>query len=65
MNFASAQTVLTPEELKTAEQILREKPASISQDSFEIIKNKIFSGVPQAEYILVRHSGFGGSYLFL
>ncbi|KAF9451318.1 GMC oxidoreductase [Macrolepiota fuliginosa MF-IS2] len=52
LNFESAQSILTSDELATAKELLSTKPASISQESFDLIKNKINNGVPQAEFIL-------------
>ncbi|EKM74904.1 hypothetical protein AGABI1DRAFT_109751 [Agaricus bisporus var. burnettii JB137-S8] len=52
LNFAPAQTVLSQEELEMAEALLQTKPDSISQDAFDLIKQKITDGIPQAEYLL-------------
>ncbi|KAF5353559.1 hypothetical protein D9756_008091 [Leucocoprinus leucothites] len=61
LNFAPAQTVLNKADLQTAQQLLKRKPASISQDAFDAIKDKVFSGVPQAEYILFNSFSGGPS----
>lgn len=52
------EKVLTPAEIATAQTLLATKPAGIPQDQFDIIKNNIFNGVPQAEYILVSSAAF-------
>jgi hypothetical protein len=52
--MSPANKVLTPAELLYTQTLLQTKPPTISQDQFNIIKNQILNGVPQAEYILVR-----------
>lgn len=52
--MAPLQTVLTPEEIEEAHTLLSEKPPTILQDSFDIIKQQIFSGLPQIEFLMVR-----------
>jgi hypothetical protein len=54
--MAPAQVVLTPSELQTASRLLQSKPPTISQEQFDAIKSQVFSGVPQAEYILVSNT---------
>ncbi|KXN83980.1 Glucose oxidase, partial [Leucoagaricus sp. SymC.cos] len=60
LNFAPAQSILTATEMATAEQLLQKKPASTPQDMFNAIKNKVFSGVPQAEYLLFNSFSASG-----
>ncbi|KAJ3566725.1 hypothetical protein NP233_g6822 [Leucocoprinus birnbaumii] len=52
LNFAPAQSILSAADMQTAKKLLQTKPPSTPQQSFNLIKNKVFSGVPQAEYIL-------------
>ncbi|KAF8895101.1 hypothetical protein BD779DRAFT_701644 [Infundibulicybe gibba] len=59
INMAPLGSVLTPNEISTAKSILDTKPASVPQDQFDIIKRKVFSGIPQAEYILFNSFSAG------
>lgn len=53
VNMAPADKILTPSEMATAKTMLQTKPPTISDDQFNIIKQQVLSGTPQAEYILV------------
>ncbi|KAF8627583.1 hypothetical protein AX17_006156 [Amanita inopinata Kibby_2008] len=64
--FANSGIVMSPvdkilnaTEMKTAVQILSQKPASIPQDQFEIIREQIFGGIPQAEFLLFNSFSAG------
>jgi hypothetical protein len=52
-DFEPISIVLTSEDIAEAEEILQEKPDSILQEEFDIIKGQILGGTPQVEYILV------------
>jgi choline dehydrogenase-like flavoprotein len=58
--MAPADKILTPSEMATAKTLLQTKPPTISQDQFDIIKQQVLSGTPQAEYLLFN-SFSGGS----
>lgn len=51
--MAPADKILTPSEMATARTMLQTKPPTISYDQFNIVKEQILDGTPQAEYILV------------
>ncbi|KAK2466602.1 hypothetical protein APHAL10511_000860 [Amanita phalloides] len=61
--MAPMENILNANEIKTAKQILSVKPPTISQDSFDIIKSQIFSGVPQIEFLLFDSFSTGGKKL--
>ncbi|KAG5650469.1 hypothetical protein H0H81_012132 [Sphagnurus paluster] len=51
LNMAPADKILTSAEIKTAKQILQNKPPTIQQDLYTSIKDRVFK-VPQIEYLL-------------
>jgi len=51
--MAPIDKVLTSSEMITAKTILQTKPPTISEDQFNVIKQQVLSGTPQAEYLLV------------
>jgi len=61
--MAPIGNILNASEIATAKQILSVKPANIGDGPFNIIKNQIFSGIPQAEYLLFNSFSAGPSTL--
>ncbi|TFK37669.1 hypothetical protein BDQ12DRAFT_685079 [Crucibulum laeve] len=63
LNMSPIEKILTPAEIEEAHTILATKPPTIGQDSFNIIKNQIFSGVPQIEFLLFNSFSGGETKL--
>jgi hypothetical protein len=51
--MAPIESFLNESEIETAKQILSTKPPTIYPDLFDTIKEEIFSGIPQIEFLLV------------
>ncbi|KAF8621489.1 hypothetical protein AX15_007776 [Amanita polypyramis BW_CC] len=59
--MAPIDKILNASEIETARQILSTKPPTISQDLFDTIKNQIFSGIPQIEFLLFNSYSAGNN----
>ncbi|KAF8887052.1 GMC oxidoreductase-domain-containing protein [Mucidula mucida] len=53
VDFEPIGQILNTSEIDHAKQLFETKPDSIPQDQFDIIKDQVFSDVPQVEYLLV------------
>ena len=51
--MASIESFLDASEIETAKQLLSTKPPTIHQDLFDAVRDQIFGGVPQIEFLLV------------